>query len=256
MQMRLVVFLIVILISNVVAGQGGLKLLPVQGSPNPLPPGPVRVQLAEDTFTFQSPGLAPQTSIVSYGWTPQMNSPLIDFLASQQIQSQIEFSPEQQAQFKDFQKKLQSEYAAIRKEFPGLEKKETSAADRRKMNRSVYLKFQEVKKEMSKELEESLVPQQLSIVKQLKFKQSVQSFGFTWALTNSPFKEDVDLSTKQQQEIQKIKRETEAAIQKKMIEMRAEAKKKMLKLLDQKQVKKIKELEGENDKNSNRFFRL
>ncbi len=83
------------------------------------------------------------------------------------------------------------------------------------------------------------------MISTLKFKQMVQMRGFTHAVSNAPFSDQLETSDKQKKELAKIRLETQKGIQKKIAEMNADAKKRMLKVFDAKQRKKLKEIEGE-----------
>ena len=234
-------FLFLCMVSQGVAVGQEYRVVPT----TPLPP--VRIDTTTSTGATYAQPFNVVRSLRGRTWygggAPNME--LVDFLASQYNQQQIEFSADQKKMLTDFQKKLSTEYTNIANQFPRLKEKDLSREERQKLNQTVYLEYQKVKKKMSKELEGSLVPQQVKLVKQLRFNQTAQMYGLTWAITNAPFKEDIDLSDKQKDEVNQIKMESEKAIQKKLAEMREEAKEKMLKVLNKKQRDKLKELQGE-----------
>ena len=240
----------VILLSSSVQTVRAQNSVPVPAPPSALPalsPVPVQTYTTQGLngafFSYASPSSG---GTITY-WGGGPNASLMDFLAADHIQKQIELSKEQKETFRDFHKQLAQEYSNIRNKYPELKKKDLDPKERQKINRTVHLKYMEVKKELNKELEDSLVPQQLELVKSLKFRQSVQVYGLTWTLVNGQFKDEVKITDKQKKEMEKNKRETEAAVHKKIAEMRKEGQEKILKVLDRKQRELIKELEGKQD---------
>lgn len=235
-----------------------LWALPIQGQtfiPVPSPPAvpapqivvPTRSLDLGYTVRYASPYNSNGGIALSwYGGNP--NSPLVDFLAAQHIQQQVEMSDDQKTLYKDLQKKLSQEYTNITNKYPQLKDKNLSNEERRKLNQTVSLKYQEFKKELSKELEDSLVPQQLQLIEKVKFNQSVQMYGLTWTLTNGHFKDKAEITKDQKAELEKIKMDSEKAIQEKIEQMREDAKAKMLKVLNSKQKNHLKEWEGDAKK--------
>ena len=109
----------------------------------PATPQPAPVQIALDVpqgMTFTAPLAVTRSSegMIWYGGGPNME--LVDFLASQHNQNQIEFSTEQKALLKDFQKRLSKEYSSISSKFPELKDKNLSRDDRRKINASRWIR--------------------------------------------------------------------------------------------------------------------
>ena len=183
------------------------------------------------------------------GWSyANSNAELIDYLSSDQMRKQLEFSEAQNKEFKSLQKEYSKAFKDLYAKFPELKQKDLPSVARKELNKRVHLAGQKLRKEFSEKVRENLIPQQVKMVSTLRFKQAVQMFGFSHAITQAPFGSELKTTDKQKKEIAKIKKEANEAIQKKIAEMKAEAKEKMLKVLDRKQREKIKELEGEKGK--------
>lgn len=175
-----------------------------------------------------------------------INQNLMDYLTSSHVQQQIELSSDQKEQLSELRKRFAEGMQKITNRFPALNNPKMPKAMRDKLNENYSVEIKALRKNFEEQVEESLVPQQLKLIKQLKFNTSVRMYGLSHTLTQKPFIEDTKVTPQQSQEIQKIKLETEAAIQKKVAEMRAAAKQKMLKVLDSAQRKSVKELEGKS----------
>ena len=91
----------------------------------------------------------------------------------------------------------------------------------------------------------SLLTHQLTLFSSSKFRAMVKQRGYFWTLSNDPFGDKINISENQKKELDKIKRETEAAIDEKIAEMRMGAREKMLTVLNAGQRKSVQELEGE-----------
>ena len=176
------------------------------------------------------------------------NQPLVDYLASPKVQEQIDLSSEQKNQFTAIRKKLQEGSAKLNKRYHQRTDVKASKKVRDAMTQEFQKAMKKLRLELEEEVKETLVPHQVNLIQRMKFKKAVQIFGFTHAVSNAPFKEEIKTTEEQKKELAKIKIETEAAIQEKIAEMRKSGKEKMLKALDKNQRKKIKELEGHSEK--------
>lgn len=178
------------------------------------------------------------------------NQPLVDYLASPKIQEQIELSHEQKEQFNSIRKKLNEGYTSIGKKYHQRTDVKASKKVREEANKKFNEEVKELRSEMEEEVKETLVPHQVNLIEQLKFKMLSKMHGFAYAVSNAPFGETLKTTDEQKKELAKIKMETEKAIQEKIAEMRVAGKEKMLKALNKNQRKKIKELEGDAEKKS------
>lgn len=185
--------------------------------------------------------------MVFHSYSP-VNQPLVDYLASPKIQEQIELSREQKEQFNSIRKKLATGYTSIGKKYHQRTDMKASKKVREEANRKFNEEVKELRTEMEEEVKETLVPHQVNLIKQLKFKMLSKIYGFSHAVSNAPFGETLKTTDEQKKELAKIKMETEKAIQEKIAEMRAAGKEKMLKALNKNQRTKIKELEGDSEK--------
>ena len=182
------------------------------------------------------------------------NQSLVDYLAAPQVQKQIEFSNEQKKQLGELRQKLAAGVREISDKYGHRNDQNIASELRQQFTGQYNDALKEYRKKIEEQVRESLVPQQLLLIKQLRFKQSVQAYGLAHTLTKAPFSSQLKTSKEQAQAIQKIRQEAEAEIQKKIVEIRNAAKSRMLKELDRRQREKIKELEGEShDKKSTRL---
>ncbi len=195
-------------------------------------------------------------SSFQYGYYGNANAELIDYLAQENTRKQLEFTDKQTKEYKELQKQYGKAYQKMYAEYPELKKKDLPKEARKELNRKVQLAGQKLRKEFSEKVRDTLVPHQVSMVSSLRFKQTVQMFGFSHAVSNSPFATELKVTDKQKKELAEIKKATEAAIRKKMAEMKAAAKAKMLKVLDAKQRKKLKEIQGDPSKSKTANSRL
>ena len=237
----LILFGLCLLATNTSIGQDAVDntiILDQQGQPQRI------LSLPTVRTTYSSPYASPGVVTWSYGG---MNAELIDYLASENIRKQLEFSDEQNKEYKQLQKEYGQEIKDLYVDLgEQLKQKNLPSAAQKALNEKVRLAGQKLKKEFSEKIKERLIPQQVSLIQSLRFKQSIQMFGFSHAISNKPFAEELKTTEAQKKELAKIKKEANEEIQKMMAEIRAKAKGKMLKVLDKDQRKKIKELEGDD----------
>ena len=177
------------------------------------------------------------------------------------MRKQVDFSDEQNESFVKIQKEYWKEFQSISKNYPELSKKDLPKEDRKVLIKKLRDEQAKLRKKFSDEAEEILVPHQMTMIKSIRFKQSVQMIGLSQTITKAPFQEDFETTDSQKKELLEIQAESQKAIQEKVMEMqkemakmKADAKKKMLKVLNSKQKKLLKELEGEENKNGNNDF--
>lgn len=200
---------------------------------------------------------SPAGSITSYGWSvANPNQPLLDLLGSDYYRNQLDFSDDQANEFKKFQQEYGKAIQDVYSKYPELKKKDLPREERKVLNQKVSIEAKKLKTEFSDKIRDTLVPRQLSLIESMKFNQKVQFFGFSKAISDGPFAEDLETTDKQKEELAKIKTEAEAEIKKVMAEMRAKAKAKMMKVLTSKQKKRVEELEGEKDEKKANNTRL
>lgn len=237
---------------------------------NVLPPAnAIRPNIATPTPyapQWQSAGPVPTFNIAQPSWGPYGagNITMIDYLRSDYMRKQVDFSDDQNDEFMNLQTEYMQELQSTSKKYPELYKRDLPVEDRKVILKKLQAEQTKLRSQFSKQAEELLVPHQVSIIKSMRFKQSVQMKGLTQTITNAPFQEDFGTTGKQKKELEKIRGEAQKAIQQKMLEMqkevekmRADAKKRMLRLLTEKQKKLLSELEDKKDsKNGNRNTRL
>ncbi len=220
---------------------------------NLLQPATIRLSSPNAEYGIQSSALMidgnGNNRMVFHSYAPA-NQPLVDYLASPKVQEQIDLSSEQKNQFTAIRKKLQEGYAELNKRYHQRTDVKASKKIREEMTQEFQKKIKKLRLELEEEVKETLVPHQVNLIQRMKFKKAVQIFGFTHAVSNAPFNEEIKTTEEQKKKLAKIKMETEKAIQEKIAEMRIAGKEKMLKALDTNQRKKIKELEGESEKKS------
>lgn len=176
------------------------------------------------------------------------NQNLLDYLTSPNVQKQIELSSDQKKQFAEIRKKMSESMSQVASRFPQLRDPKISKEKRNELNKNYSVELKKVRQEFEEEVKESLVPQQLNLIKQLRFQTSTKLLGFSRTISGKPFGEELKTTDKQKKAIEKIKAEAEAEIQKMIEELRQKAKEKMLKELNRSQRDKIKELEGKAEK--------
>lgn len=257
----------IIVVCTIIAQTAFAQDAPPTFVPNPLPSvratGPILASPLP--YALNSPGqyayASPQPAWRPYGGG---NTTMIDYLGSDYMRKQVDFSDDQNDEFMNLRKEYMKQLQSTSKNYPELYKKDLPVEDRKVIIKKLQADQTKLRKKFSEEVEELLVPHQMTMIKSMRFRQSVQMMGLTQTITNAPFQEDFETSEKQKKELAQIRGEAQKAIQQKMLEMqkevekmRADAKKKMLKLLTEKQQKLLNELEGEKDsKNGSRNTRL
>ena len=174
---------------------------------------------------------------------------LMDAFTSANLQKQIDFSADQKKSLDKIRKQISAAYQQLKKKFPDRTNNSLPKEVRKQMQKDFSDQYKQIREKAEREFKETLLPHQLKLIRQLKFTESVRSYGFSWTVSNKPFDFDIKTTPEQKKELNKIKQETESAIQKKIEEMRKAAKSKMLKALDTNQRKTIEELEGDSAKN-------
>ncbi len=200
-------------------------------------------QLAQPVPFYSGQTLSVNRASYTYNNFGMANSPLIDYLAGQHTRKQLEFTDKQNQEFKEIQKEYSKAFQAMYADFPELKNKDLPREARNELNRKVRLASQKLRKEFSEKVKETLVPHQIEMVSTLKFKQTVQAFGFAYAVSNGPFAEELKTTAEQKKALAKIRQDTQKAIREKTEELKAESKKKMLKVFDAKQRKILKEFD-------------
>ena len=173
-----------------------------------------------------------------------VHSSLIDALRSQRVQKQIDFTADQKKHLDEIRKGLTIAYSKLRKKYPELNDRTVPAEVRKSVQKDINNQYKILREKAEAEFKETLLPHQLKLIRQLKFNEAVQRYGFSWTVSNKPFNEELKTTDEQKKILSQIKQETESAIQKKIAEMRKAAKEKMLKALDRSQKETIKRLEG------------
>ena len=173
---------------------------------------------------------------------------LINYLGSKSVQQQIELSKEQKSQFDAIRKKYSQGMAEISTKYSHRNDKKIAQELRNQFASKYKDELKSFKSEIEKEVQETLVPQQVKLIKQLQFNQSVKIWGFAHTVSKAPYSDQIKTTKKQSAEILKIKKDAEAEIRKAIEDIKAKAKAKMMKEFDRKQREKIKELEGESKK--------
>ena len=182
----------------------------------------------------------------SFGGNP--TAQLVDYLANEHTRKQLEFSDEQNKQYRAIQQQYSKAYSDMYAKYPELKQKDIPRQARAELNRKVQLAGKKLREEFSEKVRETLIPQQVNLLTTLRFKQMSQLYGFASAVSNAPVADRLKITTEQKKELTKIKQESDAAIQKKLAEMKAEAKSKMMKVLNAKQRKMLSEIEGDETK--------
>lgn len=231
--------------------------------PNAIPTPPIRAVATPLPTTWGSPSIQNGSYTFAQPWQPYGASDikLIDYLSSDYMRKQVDFSDEQNENFVKMQNEYRKELQSITKNYPELYKKDLPKDDRKVLIKKLQEEQTKLRKKFSDEAEEILVPHQMTMIKSMRFKQSVQLLGLPQTITRDPFQDDFDTTDKQKKELLEIQTESQKAIQQKVLEMqnemakmRADAKKKMLKVLNSKQKKLLEELEGEGNEKGNNGF--
>lgn len=230
---------------------------------NAIPAPPIRAVPTPLPATWGSPSLQAGSYTLAQPWQPYGASDikLIDYLSSDYMRKHVDFSDEQNENFVKMQNEYRKELQSVEKKYSDLRNKDLPQEDRKVVIKKMQDEQLKLRKKFSDEAEEILVPHQMTMIKSMRFKQSVQMIGLSQTITKAPFQEEFETTDKQKKELLEIQTESQKAIQQKVLEMqnemakmRADAKKKMLKVLNSKQKKLLKELEGEEGKNGTSGF--
>ena len=102
-----------------------------------------------------------------------------------------------------------------------------------------------IRNRAQKELEELLLPHQVERLRQLHNRSRLRSQGLVDLLTEAPIREELEISSDQEEELRKEEAKLEAELQEKIRQLRKEAREQLLGKLKPGQEKKAKQLLGE-----------
>lgn len=136
-------------------------------------------------------------------------------------------------------------YQKLQESYPELKNKSLPAELRASIRKELDEQYKLLREQADLTFKSTLLTHQLTLFSRIKFRAMVKQRGYSWTLSNDPFGDKINISENQKKELDKIKRETEAAIDEKIAEMRMGVREKMLTVLNAGQRKSVKELEGE-----------
>ena len=132
-------------------------------------------------------------------------------------------------------------YAKLTEEFKTRSTKLGSRKEKLELAKELMDDMNSLQKGVANKIEMELIPFQATIIKKYKFKQ-VSYLGFHRLVLQKPFVDDLKLSKKQNDAIEKIAKETEKEIADLIKKTREKAKSRIMKELDAEQRKYINSL--------------
>ena len=170
---------------------------------------------------------------------------LLDYLSGQHTRKQLEFTGKQDEDFRKIQEEYTRAWKGVYADFPELKDKSLPAKAREELTRKLNLQVEKIRRKFGRKAKGLLVPRQFELIHSLKFQQTVKAYGFAYAVSNSPFADQLKTTEQQKNELASIRQETQKLIEEKISELKAKAKKEMLRVLDAKQRRSVTAMEDE-----------
>lgn len=180
---------------------------------------------------------APLDSAMSGGFMPGMMDSF-GMLNNEGVQNELEFVGEQ----RDKYKRLQSEYNSRLKS--KLDEMNKGGFDPERA-RELGDEIRAMKEQQSKDIEDLLLPHQISRMKQIQLQQRMRAMGAANALSDQKIAEELGLSEEQIAKLKERAKELAEELQKKVQKLREETQNTLLKELDPDQREKLNALIGE-----------
>jgi len=172
----------------------------------------------------------------------------IGLLDNEDVRKELEIVDEQVDKLTALRDKMREE---MRSQFQGL--RDLSEDERRAKFEEMRTKMEERGKEMQKEVDDILLPQQRERLSQISLQQRLQRAGTVQGLTSGELAEQLGISDEQKAKMEEAAKEAEKDLQKAIAKARAEAREKILSTLTPEQKDKIKKMLGSEFTMQNRF---
>jgi hypothetical protein len=171
------------------------------------------------------------------GWN--QGDSLLNLLRSEKVQEELDFVDDQAEQIEELQTEFREEMRYM------FEDMRNGGGDRQKMFEDMREKMQDMNTDFNKKAEELLIDDQLARLKQLQ-NQSRMRGGIERALGNESFREELDISDEQMEDLREAAEEAREWLTEQTAKLRKEAQERVLSKLTQEQQDKIKEMTGED----------
>lgn len=163
----------------------------------------------------------------------------IGLLENEDVRKELEIVDEQVDKLTELRDKLREE---MRSQFQGF--RDLSEDERRSRFEEMRGKMEERAKEMQKEVDEILLPQQRERLAQISLQQRLQRAGTVDGLTSGELADELGITEEQKKAMQEAAQAAEKELQEKIAKARAEARDKILETLTTEQKEKIKKMLG------------
>lgn len=164
---------------------------------------------------------------------------LLNLLMNENVQKELDFIDDQAEQVEELQQEFREEMRFM------FEDMRNGGGDRNEMFQQMREKMGELNKDFNSKAEELLIDDQLKRLKQLQ-NQSRMNGGVERALQNESFREELDITDEQMEELREKAEEVREWINKEVAKIREEGQKKVLSVLTSEQQDRIKEMVGES----------
>lgn len=163
-------------------------------------------------------------------------------LRSEQVQTEIKLSSEQQEELQSLAESMREEVGGrMREMFQGM--RDLEPEERRERFESMRGEMEEVRDSINSRIDEVLLPEQRERLNQIELQQSIRNRGADAALTG-PLAEELGLTEEQKSALQAKVAEVREELQKKIQDLRKEAEEKVLATLTPEQREKLKAMMG------------
>lgn len=186
-----------------------------------------------------SPVLAQRGGPGGFGFGGPGGGGAIGLLENEDVRKELEIVDEQVDKLTELRDKLREE---MRSQFQGF--RDLSEDERRTRFEEMRGKMEERAKEMQKEVDEILLPQQRERLAQISLQQRLQRAGTVDGLTSGELAEELGITEEQKKAMQEAAQAAEKELQEKIAKARAEARDKILDTLTSEQKEKIKKMLG------------
>lgn len=169
-------------------------------------------------------------------------------LDNEEVRKELEIVDEQVEKLQALRDKLREE---MREQFSGL--RELSDDERRARFEGMREKMETRMKEVQKEVDDVLLPQQRERLQQINLQQRLQRSGTVEGLTSGELAETLGITPEQKADMEERAKAAEKELQEKIAKAREEAREKVLAGLTAEQKEKIKKMIGTEFRMENRF---
>lgn len=180
---------------------------------------------------MSAPVMLGEGMLMSPGMTDQFG-----LLSQPSIQDELDFVGEQRDQYK----RLQKEYNdRIREKMESMNKGGFDPAKAQSLGDEIRA----MKEQQARDIEELLLPHQVSRLKQIQLQNKMKALGLN-ALNDKKLAEELGMSEEQMKQLKDRAKELSAELQKKIQALREETQETLLKELTKEQQEKLKEMTG------------